>query len=423
MNHVWTNKTISVEELKNLYNSNDYEIEVDTPDGYQPIGKWFNKGVLPLVKIQTQRRHLTICATNHLLEVYNDTSLEYNWTLAENLNIGDKVKTVSSDFDEVIDISSCEPQECFDFEIKHHNHRYWGDGFSSHNSGKSFICSGNIVREAQKQNIFVVLIDTENALDEEWLTRLGVDTAPDKLQRVSISMADDVAKFINGFVKEFKEEYKDTDINDRPKVLFVIDSLGMLMTPTEVNQFESGDMKGDMGRKAKQLRTLIVNCVNTFGNLDIGLVCTNHTYASQDMFNPDDKISGGNGPIFASSIVVAMRKGKLKEDEDGVKTKEVSGIRVMFQVNKSRYAKPFEKAEIKVPYETGMDPYSGLIDFFIDRGVLVQEGKQLVYNDKTGKMHKEFRKNITNQLLDQIMLEWDESKYGFKASVNNQIEE
>ena len=33
-------------------------------------------------------------------------------------------------------------------------------------SGKSYICSGNIIREAQKQDIFVILVDSENALDE-----------------------------------------------------------------------------------------------------------------------------------------------------------------------------------------------------------------------------------------------------------------
>ncbi len=33
-------------------------------------------------------------------------------------------------------------------------------------SGKSYIASGNIVRNAQKKGIFVVLIDSENALDE-----------------------------------------------------------------------------------------------------------------------------------------------------------------------------------------------------------------------------------------------------------------
>ena len=41
--------------------------------------------------------------------------------------------------------------------------------------------------------------------------------------------------------------YKAMDEADRPKVLFVIDSLGMLLTPTDVDPFNKGDMKGDMG--------------------------------------------------------------------------------------------------------------------------------------------------------------------------------
>jgi len=61
-------------------------------------------------------------------------------------------------------------------------------------SGKSYICSGNIIREAQKKGIFVILVDSENALDENWLQALGVDTAEDKLLRLGMSMIDDVAK-------------------------------------------------------------------------------------------------------------------------------------------------------------------------------------------------------------------------------------
>ena len=182
-------------------------------------------------------------------------------------------------------------------------------------SGKSFLCSGNLVRNAQQQGIYVILIDTENALDESWLHALGVDTSEDKLLKLNMAMIDDVAKLISEFVKEYKTMPED----QRPKVLFVLDSIGMLLTPTDVNQFESGDLKGDLGRKPKALTALVRNCVNMFGDLNIGLVATNHTYASQDMFDPDDKISGGQGFIYASSIVVAMKKLKLKEDEDGNK--------------------------------------------------------------------------------------------------------
>jgi len=225
-----------------------------------------------------------------------------------------------------------------------------------------------------------------------------------------MAMIDDVARLMSDFMKDYKARFDKEDPENRPKILFVLDSLGMLLTPTDVNQFEAGEMKGDMGRKPKALASLVRNTVNMFGEYDVGLVVTNHTYASQDMFDPDDKISGGQGFIYASSIVVAMRKLKLKEDEEGKKTSDVRGIRAACKIMKTRYNKPFESVEIKIPWDTGMDEYSGLIDLFEKKGVLVKDGNKLKYTDKTGKEHKYFRSGVTNELLDLIMTEWDESK-------------
>jgi recombination protein RecA len=220
-----------------------------------------------------------------------------------------------------------------------------------------------------------------------------------------MAMIDDVAKTISEFIKN----YRTLTDNDKPKVLFVIDSLGMLLTPTDVNQFEAGDMKGDMGRKPKALTALVRNCVNMFGSHNVGLVATNHTYASQDMFDPDDKISGGQGFIYASSIVVAMRKLKLKEDEDGNKVSDVLGIRSACKVMKTRYAKPFESVQIKIPYSTGMNPYSGLLDLFEKSGLLTKEGNRLAYTTLDGEVIKHFRKGWetnNDNCLDKVMTEY-----------------
>ena len=199
------------------------------------------------------------------------------------------------------------------------------------------------------------------------------------------------------------KDYKTIEEEERPKVLFVVDSLGMLMSPTELNQFEAGDMKGDMGRKAKALKALVTNCVNMFGAHNVGLVATNHTYASQDMFDPDDKIAGGQGFIYASSIVVAMKKLKLKEDAEGNKVTQVLGIRAGCKVMKSRYAKPFESVQLKIPYETGLDPYSGLLEMFEKAGLITKDGNKLKYISKAGEEIKEFRKNWTGERLDVVI--------------------
>lgn len=277
-------------------------------------------------------------------------------------------------------------------------------------SGKSFIVSGNIAREAQKQGIHVVMIDTENALDDKWLTDLGVDTSEDALTKVNMAMIDDVAKYIGTFIKGYRDAYDDVPKEERLKVLFIVDSLGMLLTPTEVDQFEKGDMKGDMGRKAKQLKALITNLVNTIGALNIGLVCTNHTYASQDMFDPDPKVSGGSGFVYASSILVAMGKLKLKEDEEGNKTSDVAGIRAKCKVMKTRYNKPFEDVEIKIPYSSGMNPRSGLLDMFEKYKLITQSGNSLIYVDiDTGEQIKKFRKAwVRNEdnCLDLVMAQF-----------------
>jgi recombination protein RecA len=270
-------------------------------------------------------------------------------------------------------------------------------------AGKSYICSGNLVKNAQEQGIYVVLVDSENALDESWLKALGVDTSEEKLLKLNMAMIDDVAKTITEFIKEYKA------MEERPKVLFVIDSLGMLLTPTDINQFEAGDLKGDMGRKPKALTALVRNCVNMFGSYNVGLVATNHTYASQDMFDPDDKISGGQGFIYASSIVVAMKKLKLKEDEDGNKISEVRGIRAACKVMKTRYAKPFESVQVKIPYETGMNPYSGLVDLSESKGLLKKDGNRLSFTTSDGEIIKYYRKEWERNeegCLDKVMADF-----------------
>ena len=76
------------------------------------------------------------------------------------------------------------------------------------------------MKAAQEQGIFVVLVDSENALDEDWLQRLDVDTSESKLLKLNMSMIDDVAKTVSTFMTDYKAMEEED-----PKVLFVIDSL------------------------------------------------------------------------------------------------------------------------------------------------------------------------------------------------------
>jgi hypothetical protein len=105
-----------------------------------------------------------------------------------------------------------------------------------------------------------------------------------------------------------------------------------------------------------------------------------------------------------------MKKLKLKEDEEGNKVSDVRGIRAACKVMKTRYAKPFESVQVKIPYDTGMDPYSGLVDLFEKKGVLVQTGNRLKYVDSKGKEYIDFRKAWTGDKLDMLMADWKEKE-------------
>ncbi len=143
------------------------------------------------------------------------------------------------------------------------------------------------------------------------------------------------------------------------------------------------------------------------------------------MFDPDDKISGGQGFIYASSIVVAMRKLKLKEDDDGNKISEVRGIRAACKVMKTRYAKPFESVQVKIPYETGMNPYSGMVDLAEEKGLLKKEGNSLVYVTSDGEIIKQFRKaweRNENNGLDKIMADVSKNGENVSSEIINNVE-
>lgn len=564
---------LTIAELKKLYQSNEYNIEIDTPDGFKAITQWFDKGKLQLVELKTEE-FSTKCAYNHLLQIIKNDEL--CWEIADNIEVGDIVLTKNGN-QKVISKKYLTEENCYDFTIDSPEHRYWGDGFSSHNSGKSFLASGNVVKWCQDNDILPFIIDTENALDESWVRNFGIDPN-NNIVKVSVSLIDDIGKIMADFLKMYKDETDGVPYEEKQKVLFIIDSLGMAITPTESDQFEKGDMKGDMGRKQKQLYSLCRNFISSCASEPIGLLCTQHTYASQDMFNPDMKIAGGclvagtkvlmaddkyknieninvgdvvqtfdsnhsvqetfkfegeknkhcfeielsNGQIirctdehkfavqsclenslkdtenrfvwatvntlnindtilvtngepltitrktdignqdvydinvegvhsyllennvishnsgleFTPSIIVALQKRKLKEDEEGNKTTEVKGIKVSAVVRKTRYTQPFQKIDFNIPWDTGMNPYSGLFDLFesgikIDgKPVLSKSGNQYVYkNPNTGEeVFKKFRKNITNQDYDNIMMDykvWSEKNEAKEKEelLNTEVEE
>jgi len=286
-------------------------------------------------------------------------------------------------------------------------------------TGKSLLSFGVMGKYCQDHGVQIILLDTENAVDKQWGENFGLNLEDEsKIVRFSVSTLDDIAAIISGFVTEYKNSYKDTPYEEKPRILFIIDSLGMATTKVEQDQFNDGDMKGDMGRKPKQLFSLCRNFLASCADEPIGVIATNHTYASQSIFKPEDVIAGGGSMEYAPSIIVALQKSKLKDEENKgkEKKKDVIGIQVDATCRKTRYTKPFQKATFNIPWDSGLQKYSGLFELFTEtlrykgNPVIQKNGSYCVYYDlKTGEqIWNKYRKDITNEDFNRIMKDWKE---------------
>lgn len=233
-------------------------------------------------------------------------------------------------------------------------------------SGKSYMaCS--IIKNAQALGILPIVLDSESALDRPFLEAIGVDTSDDKLLYYGVSTVAHCQALISKVLKGLN----DIPEEDRMPILFVIDSLGMLLTEKEQKEFDTGIMKADMGAKAKQLRLFFRMITNQIAKYDAGVIATNHTYKGSDMYgNPKTSISGGDGLIYAASIVLMLGKKELKESAMA----PTEGIYVKTKCMKSRFCQPFQRVDMELPYKGGLDPYSGLLKQFVASGIISQAG-------------------------------------------------
>ena len=251
-------------------------------------------------------------------------------------------------------------------------------------TGKSFVCL-NVVREAQKKGYHVIYCDTEGAIDKSSAVKFGIDSANIRYQPIqTVSQFQTFSSNLIDLVKKARVK------GETPKILLILDSLGMLSTDKELADAMKGHNAADMGAKAKELRKLFRVITLDLTAAKIPLICTNHVYAGGG-YVPTKESSGGDGPIFAMSVVAFLSKAQLK-DGSGTKT----GIVVTSNLKKSRFTIP-EQVKFHISFSHGMNPYVGLQDYVSWEACGIERGKfEEVKNPETGKKESIFKPNASS---------------------------
>jgi len=240
-------------------------------------------------------------------------------------------------------------------------------------AGKSFLAA-NLVKAAQHAGATVLVIDSENALDDEFMGKIGVDTNNGKYMYAEVTTIAQVTNVVSKFLKGYRDSVGED--KDGEQVLILIDSLDMLMTETEEENLEKGVQKGDQGQRNKQLKAMLRGFVQSIKTLNVAMICTSQVYRNQDVLNGEGVWIVSDAVKYACSQILMLSKLKLREAVKGTTTKEITGINMKCEGYKTRFTKPFQVVNVEVPYEIGMDPYSGLADVLVTMGLLnVNKGR------------------------------------------------
>jgi hypothetical protein len=139
-------------------------------------------------------------------------------------------------------------------------------------TGKSFVCL-NVAREAQKKGYDIIYCDTEGAIDKTGALKFGIDA--NRLRYQPIKTVSQFQTFVANLVDMVN---KARAKGESPKILLILDSLGMLSTDKELADAMRGHNAADMGAKAKELRKLFRVITLDLTAAKIPLICTNHVY-------------------------------------------------------------------------------------------------------------------------------------------------
>lgn len=129
-------KEATVGEVKELLEKN-YEVEVNSPDGYVPVTAYVDKGMWEEYVLTTIRGKNVRCNENHLFET------DRGWISAKNL-LGKTFLVLGENGFTIATVKKTDRKiPIVDITVDHPNHRYYTDEVSSHNTGvgKSlFLC-------------------------------------------------------------------------------------------------------------------------------------------------------------------------------------------------------------------------------------------------------------------------------------------
>jgi RecA/RadA recombinase len=238
-------------------------------------------------------------------------------------------------------------------------------------TGKTFFALSICRNFLNNPDAQVIYFETESAISKDMMTSRGID-----VKRVGLVPVTTVQEFRTQSIKVV-DEYMKLKKEDRPPLLFVLDSLGMLSTSKEVQDATDGKETRDMTR-AQVIKSIFRILSLKLGQAGIPLIVTNHTYEVVGAYVPTKEMGGGSGLKYSASTILFLSK---KKEKDGT---EVVGNIIKVKAQKSRFTKENSDIETRLFYDArGLDKYYGLLELGEKYGVFQRKGNRVVVGESS----------------------------------------
>jgi|TARA_Y100000015_G_scaffold6280_1_gene5751 RecA/RadA recombinase len=261
-------------------------------------------------------------------------------------------------------------------------------------TGKTFFAL-SIVKNFLEQNPEgqVIYFESESAISKDMMATRDID-----VKRVGLVPVTTVQEFRTQSIKVV-DEFMKLKKEDRPPLLFVLDSLGMLSTSKEVQDATDGKETRDMTR-AQVIKSIFRILSLKLGQAGIPLIVTNHTYEVVGAYVPTKEMGGGTGLKYAASSILFLSK---KKEKDG--TEQVGNI-IKVKAHKSRFTKENSDVETRLYFdERGLDKYYGLLELGQQYGVFERVGNRVKTehgNVYPSAIYKDPEKYFTPEVLQAL---------------------
>jgi len=256
-------------------------------------------------------------------------------------------------------------------------------------TGKTYFALGMCKKFLDDMPEAVILyFDTEQAVTSNMIKDRGMDPS-----RVAIFPVATVENFRHQAI-QIVDKYIES--NEKKPVMIVLDSLGMLSTEKEMTDTAEGKNVRDMTR-AQVIKATFRVLTLKLGKAGIPLVMTNHTYQVVGSYFPMKEMGGGHGLKYAASTIVYLSSKKDKEGTD------VVGSIIKCKLYKGRLTKENKEVEVQLNYDTGLNPYYGLVDLALRCGIFKKVSTRIELPDGRTAFEKQINNSPEKYFTDEIM--------------------